>query len=101
MHAETAITAHMPGVPRPFLGADFGFTPILGRLSFEGGGNGITLALRALFAIPVLRAVLKIRRVPLAATGRQLRGLLLFKEKAGKSQDLCTDPGFCRRSIVF
>lgn len=56
----------------------FGFTAILSKLSYEGGSNGITLTfLRAAFAIPVLFAVLKIRRVPVAISKKELRDVLM------------------------
>lgn len=57
----------------------FGFTPVLGRLSFDGGSNGITLTfLRAVFAIPVLFVLLRFRGIPAGLSRRELRDLLLI-----------------------
>lgn len=45
----------------------FGFTPILARISYDGGANGITMTfLRCLFALPVLLVILKMKGIPLA-----------------------------------
>lgn len=45
----------------------FGFTPILARISYDGGANGITMTfLRCFLALPVLFGILKIKGVPLA-----------------------------------
>lgn len=55
----------------------FGFTPILGRLSYDGGSNGITLSfLRQAFGIPLLYILLKIQRVPLGISRQELKDLL-------------------------
>ena len=44
----------------------FGFTPILARISYDGGANGLTMTfLRCLLALPVLYIILKIKHVPL------------------------------------
>lgn len=44
----------------------FGFTPVLARISYDGGANGITMTfLRCLFALPVLFVILKIKGMPL------------------------------------
>ena len=45
----------------------FGFTPILARISYDGGANGFTMTfLRCFLALPVLFGILKIKGVPLA-----------------------------------
>lgn len=45
----------------------FGFTPILARISYDGGANGITMTfLRCFLALPVLFGILKIKGEPLA-----------------------------------
>ena len=54
----------------------FGFTPMLGKLSYAGGSNGTMLTfLRAAFAIPVLYAILKAKGIPLAITKEERRAL--------------------------
>lgn len=58
----------------------FGFTPILARISYDGGANGITMTfLRCLLSLPVLFVILRVRgvslkiepawRMPVAACG--------------------------------
>lgn len=55
----------------------FGVTPVLGKLSYEGGSNGITLTfLRAAFAIPLLLVILIVQKVPLRITRREAIDLL-------------------------
>ena len=65
------------GITAAFLSAFiFGFTPILGKLSYVGGSNGVTLSfLRAAFAIPVLFVLLKIKRIPVGITNREAADL--------------------------
>lgn len=54
----------------------FGFTPILGRMSYDGGSNGITLTfLRAAFAMPVLLVVIRLQGHSLALTRTQVKEL--------------------------
>ena len=44
----------------------FGFTPILARISYDGGANGITMTfLRCLLSLPILFLILKIKGIPL------------------------------------
>lgn len=55
----------------------FGFTPIWGRLSYDGGSNGIMLTFfRAAFAIPVLFLILKQQGISLKISARECRDLL-------------------------
>lgn len=45
----------------------FGFTPILARISYDGGANGITMTfLRYLLSLPVLFLILRRKKVPVA-----------------------------------
>lgn len=45
----------------------FGFTPILARIAYDGGANGITMTfLRYLLSLPVLYLILKRGKVPVA-----------------------------------
>ena len=56
----------------------FGFTPIGGRFSYNGGSNGIMLTFfRAAFAIPVLYLILKQQGISLELSARERRDLLL------------------------
>lgn len=44
----------------------FGFTPILARISYDGGANGITMTfLRCLLSLPVLFVILKVKNIPI------------------------------------
>ena len=55
----------------------FGFTPVLAKLSYDGGSNGINLTFfRAVLALPVLLIILKILRIPLILTRQQFRDLI-------------------------
>ena len=57
----------------------FGFTPILARLAFDGGGNGITITfLRSVLAIPVLYIVVKKNNIPLKLTRKEFGNVVLF-----------------------
>lgn len=50
----------------------FGFTPILARISYDGGANGITMTfLRCLLSLPLLFAILKIKKIPLGVEPEQ------------------------------
>ena len=43
----------------------FGFAPIIIRLSFEGGGNGITMVfLRSIIGLPLLATIMIIKKIP-------------------------------------
>ena len=54
----------------------FGFTLMLGKLSYAGGSNGTMLAfLRAAFAIPVLFLILKWQGIPLKISKEERRAL--------------------------
>ena len=57
----------------------FGITPIMGRLSYEGGSNGTTLAfLRTAFSVPVLFVILKLKGISLKISLSELRDILLI-----------------------
>lgn len=44
----------------------YGFTPILARIAFDGGANGITVAfLRGSISLPVLFIILRYKKIPL------------------------------------
>lgn len=52
----------------------FGFTPILAKLTYSMGSNGITMAFfRHLFVIPVLFLIIKIQRLNFKITLKQLK----------------------------
>ncbi|HHY27932.1 MAG TPA: EamA family transporter [Desulfitobacterium dehalogenans] len=55
----------------------YGFTPILARIAYDGGANGITVTfLRGILSIPILFIILKIKRIPLQI-GKDWKGILL------------------------
>ena len=55
----------------------FGSTGILGKLSYSGGSNGVTLAfLRSAFAVPVLFLLLKRGRISLKLSRAEITALL-------------------------
>lgn len=57
----------------------FGFTPVLVRLTYDGGSNSVMSALlRSALAMPLLFAILKLRRIPLAISRRNLRDVVLL-----------------------
>lgn len=57
----------------------FGVTPILGRLSYEGGSNAAMLStLRGALALPVLLVILLVQRIPLRITRRNMADLALM-----------------------
>lgn len=57
----------------------FGFTPILVRITYEGGANSITITfLRAWLALPILYFLMRRRHVPLRLEGSQIRDVLLL-----------------------
>ena len=54
----------------------FGFTPILTRITYDGGANGVTMTfLRALLSLPVLIIILKFKRIPFALTSKEMTDL--------------------------
>lgn len=56
----------------------FGFTPILARLTYDGGANGITLTfLRATLSLPILLILMKRCGVPLRLKPGQGKGILI------------------------
>lgn len=55
----------------------FGFTPILARMAFDGGANGITVTfLRGSISIPFLFLFLKYKKIPLSL-GKEWKMLLI------------------------
>ena len=55
----------------------YGFTPILARIAFDGGANGITVAfLRGSISLPVLFIILRYKKIPLKP-GRNWKLILL------------------------
>lgn len=57
----------------------FGFTPVLGKLSYAGGSNGVTLTfLRALIALPVLYLLIRANGQTLRLSREQARHILLI-----------------------
>lgn len=73
-------TIKYAGILAAFLSAFlFGATPVLAKLSYEGGSNGITLTfIRAAFALPILYFMLKRKRVSLKLTRPQARDLIII-----------------------
>lgn len=56
----------------------FGFTPILAKITYSLGSNGITMAFyRHLFVIPLLFLIIKIKKLPYKITLHQLRNICL------------------------
>lgn len=54
----------------------FGFTPILTRITYDGGANGITITfLRGLLALPILLIILRIQHISLFVTKRQIKDI--------------------------
>lgn len=57
----------------------FGFTPILAKITYSMGSNGITMAfLRHLFVIPILFLIIKLQKVPYKITIHQLKNICLI-----------------------
>lgn len=57
----------------------FGYTPILGRITYNEGSNAVMLTfLRTLCCLPLLLAVLKIQNVSLKVTRSELKELLIL-----------------------
>lgn len=58
--------------------AIFGFTPILTRIAYGGGANGVTMTfLRAVIALPVLFAIVRRKGIPLRVTPEELKSASL------------------------
>lgn len=58
--------------------AIFGFTPILTRIAYGGGANGVTMTfLRAVLSLPVLWFIVRRRKIPLRVTPGELRDVTL------------------------
>lgn len=56
----------------------FGFTPILAKITYQGGSNGIMATfLRAVFAMPVLYIILRIKHISLGLAKTQWRELII------------------------
>lgn len=56
----------------------FGFTPIIAKITYDLGSNGITLAfLRHAMVIPILYGIIKLQKVSLHITKTQLKNILL------------------------
>ena len=56
----------------------FGFTPILAKLSFEGGGNGITMVfLRSAIGLPLLAVIMMIKKIPLKIPKEMRKEILI------------------------
>jgi drug/metabolite transporter (DMT)-like permease len=59
--------------------AIFGFTPVLGRLSYDGGNNSVMLTfLRSFLALPVLYILLKREGVSLHISKWQIRDIIIL-----------------------
>ncbi len=57
----------------------YGFVPILARLAYSGGVNGITLTfLRAVMMIPLLAFALKISNIPIGLSPDELRKIIIL-----------------------
>ena len=56
----------------------YGFTPILARITYDGGSNGVTMTfLRAVLALPIVGIILKCMNVPFSVTRRQVCDLMV------------------------
>jgi len=57
----------------------FGFTPILGRISYDGGSNATMLTfLRSFLALPILFVIIKLSKISLSLTTKNWRDLILM-----------------------
>lgn len=57
----------------------FGFTPILGKLSYLGGSNAVMLTfLRSFIALPVLYSILKYKNISLKLTKEQIKKICIL-----------------------
>ena len=55
----------------------FGYTPILVKLSFEGGANGLTIVfLRAAISLPILAAIMAVAKIPIKLPGNLVKEML-------------------------
>ncbi len=56
----------------------FGFTPILTRITYDGGANGVTMTfLRAVLFLPAMFLCLKVLNIPVSVDRRELRDVFL------------------------
>ncbi|WP_455683515.1 DMT family transporter [Thomasclavelia sp.] len=56
----------------------FGFTPILAKITYSMGSNGITMAFfRHLFVIPILFLIIRLKKIPYQITIYQLKNICL------------------------
>lgn len=56
----------------------FGFTPILARITYDGGSNGVTMTfLRAVLFLPVMFVILKMMKIPVSVDRGELRDVFL------------------------
>lgn len=56
----------------------FGFTPIIAKITYDLGSNGITLAfLRHALVLPILYGIIKIQKLSLVITKTQVKNILL------------------------
>lgn len=57
----------------------FGFTPILGKLSYAGGNNAVMLTfLRAFLALPLLYVMLRVKNISFSLTKKEKRDILFL-----------------------
>lgn len=79
------------GILYTFLSAAiFGFTPILVRISYNGGANGITMTfLRAYLALPFLYVLVKRRRIPLRLRAGEWKTVLILGAVGSAATTLC------------
>lgn len=57
----------------------FGFVPILGKLSFDGGSNAVTLTfLRSTISLPLLFAILLVKKIPVGLSKSETRDILIY-----------------------
>ena len=56
----------------------YGFTPILARIAYDGGSNGVTMTfLRAVLSLPVMVIIMRVMHIPFALDKKQIRDLVL------------------------
>lgn len=68
----------------------FGFTPILARMAYDGGANGVTVTfLRAALSLPILYGILRIRGVSVRVSGIELRNVCLLGVVGSSATTLC------------
>lgn len=57
----------------------FGFTPILTKLTYSGGGNGITITfLRSTLALPILFIILTYKKIPLSLSKKEMKQVFIM-----------------------